>query len=137
MQSKLLQRLHRPAAPIDDKAILRWIRFLDHEDERVQMDAVRKLIRAGEHAVPALIDALGSPDEKVWQLASVALLKIGDHAVPDLVDSLSNPQENIRMYAAAILQRMGRPAPDEPGFAAMWREYGKLLALQQQGAAQS
>lgn len=136
MDSKLLKRLDRRPVAQEEGAVQRLIALLASEDERHRKEAVQLLIRSGKTAVPALVQALGNPNEAVWQLATVALLKIGDEAVPALVEALEDPHDSIRMYSAAILQRMGRPAPDEPGFAVMWREYGRLLALQQRRAEQ-
>lgn len=137
MESKLLKRLQRQQVAKQAGAIDRLIALLGSKDPRHQKEAVKLLIRAGEPAVPALIMALGSSRETIWQHATVALLKIGEPAVPALVEALEHSNDSIRMYSAAILQRMGRPAPDEPGFAVMWREYGRLLALQQRNAKQS
>jgi len=136
MDSKLLKRLDRRPVAQDEDAVQRLIALLASEDSYLRREAVQLLIRAGESAVPELIEALGDTNPLVWQHATVALLKIGDEAVPALVEALENSHESIRMYSAAILQRMGRPAPDEPGFAGMWREYGRLLALQRRRAEQ-
>ena len=136
MDSKLLRRLDRKPVAADAGAVVRLIKLLASEDERHQKEAVKLLIRAGLTAVPDLIQALGDPNEAVWQHATVALLKIGDAAVPYLIVALDNPHESIRMYSAAILQRMGCLSPGEEDFAKMWREYGRLLALQQRRAEQ-
>ncbi len=128
MSSKLLKRLNQGPVAADEAAVLRLLKLLSNDSQRIRLEAAGLLIRAGETAVPGLVAALGHPNEQVWQLASAALCKIGDPAAPYLIEALSHPDESIRMYAAAILQRMGRPAPDEKGFALMWQEYGKLLA---------
>jgi HEAT repeat protein len=130
-QSRLLRRLQAaeetpPAAWVDEKTLRYAIHALQVPDSQVRLQAIRTLIRAGEVAVPALIQALNSEQEDVWRLAAAALFKIGDPAVPYLVEALEHPDKAVRMLAVGVLQKLGRPARNEPGWYLMRQAYRQL-----------
>jgi HEAT repeat protein len=77
----------------------------------VRFAAADTLAAFGEHALPALIDALGAPSVVVRITAARALGKLGHvKGIPPLVESFSDENADVRRGAAHALGEIGVPA---------------------------
>jgi HEAT repeat protein len=82
---------------------------LAHKDGGERLHAREQLVEIGNPAVPALIEALGSPSENVRWEAAKALGMIRDpRAASALVDALEDPEPAVRWLAAKALIALGR-----------------------------
>lgn len=91
------------------------IRFLvdlfDDEYCGVRFAAADTLAAFGEHALPALTDALGSPTATVRITAARALGTLGHvKGIPPLIERLSDEVAEVRRVAAHALGEIGIPA---------------------------
>ncbi len=112
-RSKLLKRLQseKDTSAVQENQLLKvWsaVNKLHYGDESAQLRAAWELIKIGEYAVPALIEALSDDQQSVWRLASAALVKIGEPAVNPLIELLGSENEQVRLLAAGALHKMER-----------------------------
>lgn len=81
---------------------------LGHHNEALQKESARALIKLGEEAVPALIDALDSPVDDRRKFACRALGVIQDtRAAGPLVERLGDPNHDVIAAAALALGTAG------------------------------
>lgn len=74
-------------------------------------EAAQALMKIGQNAVPALLDALALPNAKSRRLAAKALGQIGDHvAIRPLIKLLADPDRQVRAAAAIALGSFRYPA---------------------------
>ena len=73
--------------------------------------AIDGLVKAAEASVPELIGELNDYDEDVRCRAAEVLVSIGNHAVPALIEALKDGEEFVRTYAVAeVLVKIGGAA---------------------------
>jgi uncharacterized protein (DUF302 family) len=84
-----------------DPAIQSLIMDLSSRDDTVRVHSRESLVKAGNRAVPQLIEALQHPQHWVRWEAAKALGEIGDpKAAPALVESLEDEEFDVRWLAA-------------------------------------
>ena len=101
----------KPQGPKVDDLLSR----LKSEDTNVSGEANLAIIRAGETAVPGLVDMLRSGDPRLRKIAATTLWGLGargKEAVPALAEMLEAPETELRLAAAMALDNMGPAAAD-------------------------
>ena len=91
---------------IDDiRAVAPLIQSLKDEEEGVQNEVLKSLIRIGDPAVDTLIMAL--KDEKLGEGPKLALIKIGESASRNLVFKYNNQNKDTQIYYIDIMGEIG------------------------------
>ena len=91
---------------IDDiRAVAPLIQSLKDEEEGVQNEVLKSLIRIGDPAVDTLIMAL--KDEKLGEGPKLALIKIGESASRNLVFKYNNQNKDTQIYYIDIMAEIG------------------------------
>jgi HEAT repeat protein len=93
-----------------------------------------RLVKLGDAAVPALVDALGSWSNEVFNESMVLLVKLGDRAVPALVAALDADELYVRCHAREVLARLGFPGERAALRAALERGLASAEALDRRSA---
>ena len=86
------------------------IETLQHEDEKIRLNAAYRLGRVGEAAVPTLNQVLHGDSDSIRNYAGYALSLTGLPAVPTLIDALQDTNDSVRATAAYALADMGKAA---------------------------
>ena len=95
----------------DERAAWVLIEALASNHEKVHHEADRALSELGDHAIPALTDALKHPQPHVRWHAVRALAEIGGVKSPNaLVEALADADFSVRWAAAEALAAIGEPA---------------------------
>src|SRR5215831_16019445 len=85
-----------------------YLRPLDDAGWKARMEALQKLARAGEKAVPVLTDALQNRDDESRVFAAQALALLPEpHAKAALVEALKDKHPAARLYALGALSMFG------------------------------
>jgi hypothetical protein len=80
---------------------------LDDPRDGLRQFAIRRMVKLGAAAVPALIDALKEKGGYRQESAAIALATLGAVAVPYLMEAMTkNPERNVRWGAAWVLSCM-------------------------------
>lgn len=96
--------------PVEQARIREWIAALKTAKGEEALDLDRRLIAAGEPAVPALIAALADPDPALRGHAAYVLGYVKDRrALPALLAAASDPVPAVRYEAAASLLELKEP----------------------------
>lgn len=117
----------------EKQIIMKQIEDLQSNQEQVAFGAISELKRAGQAAVPVLIDALDKPGA-LRTMATIVLGEIGasaKEAIPALSKLLYEPHEETQMAVALTLFRIGQDslpallevahqADGQPCFWAIW-----------------
>lgn len=89
--------------------------FMGHNEISVRNLAAEILVRIGERAVPALVEALNDGDHDVRKFALDVLGLIRDHSVAGRIhEMLDDPNENVACSAAEALGHLGTKESVEP-----------------------
>ncbi len=88
------------------------LEMLRHKDEKVRLNGVYRLGRAGETAVQPLCKVLYGSSDSLRYYAAVALSQIGKPAVSTLIDALQDSDESVRNSAVYALADMGMAAEE-------------------------
>ena len=97
--------------PYDDDTIKKLIARFNDKVGMKRQEARLALIKAGNPAVPLLIEALSSSDEHVRWEAAKTLVSIKDpRAAPALVNALMDKSSQVRWLAAEALIALRRSA---------------------------
>ena len=89
----------------DERAVAPLTQSLKEEEEEVQDEILKALIRIGDPAVDTLITALN--DEKLEEVAKVALIKIGEPASRNLMFKYNNQNRDTQIYYIDIMGEIG------------------------------
>ncbi len=89
----------------DERAIAPLTQSLKDEEEEVNIEILKSLVRIGDPAVDTLIIALN--DEKLWERSKLALIKIGEPASRNLVFKYNNQNRDTQIYYIDILGEIG------------------------------
>lgn len=93
--------------PGDIEKLVALFQFPVPEANRKAGDA---LVKIGERAIPALIEALGSWDNKTWVQAQQALIRIGKPAAAAMAAALSHKELYVRVHACEVIGRFDKEA---------------------------
>ncbi len=85
---------------------------LQHDNEKMRLNAAYRLGRVGVDAVPVLQKALYSSNASIQNYAGYALSLVGSSAVSVLIDGLQESDESVRTTAAYALADMGKVAQE-------------------------
>ena len=89
----------------DERAVAPLTQSLKDEEEGVQNEVLKALVRIGDPAVDTLIMALN--DEKLEEGAKVALIKIGEPASRNLMFKYTNQNRDTQIYYIDIMGEIG------------------------------
>jgi len=89
----------------DERAVAPLTQSLKVEEEEVQNEILKALVRIGDPAVDTLIIALN--DEKLEKVAKVALIKIGEPASRNLMFKYNNQNRDTKIYYIDIMGEIG------------------------------
>jgi HEAT repeat protein len=89
----------------DERAVAPLTQSLKDEEEEVQNEILKALVRIGDPAVDTLIMALN--DEKLEEVAKVALIKIGEPASRNLMFKYNNQNRDTQIYYIDIMGEIG------------------------------
>jgi HEAT repeat protein len=95
------EKLSAPKA--SSQEINSLIKKLKTNDEKELDATIEKLVKIGEPAIPALIEALREENLLVRRSAAEALRKIGDRSIPALVKALKDSDVKVRRNAINLL----------------------------------
>ena len=89
----------------DERAVAPLTQSLKDEEEGVQNEVLKSLVRIGDPAVDTLIMAL--KDEELGEGAKLALIKIGESASRNLVFKYNNQNRDTQIYYIDIMGEIG------------------------------
>lgn len=98
----------------DDRAVGPLMDMLENADEKRYVAAWALGEIRAEAATGMLVEAIGEQNEALQKEATRALIKIGAPAVPALIDALESPSGDRRKYAARALGVMQDQRAEEP-----------------------
>ncbi|MCE2403082.1 HEAT repeat domain-containing protein [Candidatus Poribacteria bacterium] len=97
---------------VSSSEVKNLVETLQHEDEKIRLNAAYRLGRVGEAAVPTLNRALHGTSDSIRNYAGYALSLTGTPAVPKLIDALQGTDDSVRATAAYALADIGKAAAE-------------------------
>jgi HEAT repeat protein len=92
-----------------------YMRPPDDTGWKARLEALQRLARAGDKAVPVLTDALQKGDDETRVFAAQALALLPDSAAKaPLVESLKDKHPAVRLYALDALSMLGKVPDEDP-----------------------
>lgn len=126
-------------APIPDGSspddIAHLISLFDFPVPGARAAAHERLLKLGDRAVPALVDALGAWSDEAFNQAMDLLVEMGPRAAPAVRAALASERPYVRDHARMVIVRTGFPGDRDSLRDELVRELSSTDPLDRRGAA--